>query len=59
MQRTLPLCIASVALAATMAVSVLEAQDNDTLVSVWDGVYTTAQAGRGSFGTPPSETLMK
>ena len=47
MQRTLPLCIASVALAATMITSVLQAQDGDTLVSVWDGVYTTAQAARG------------
>jgi S-disulfanyl-L-cysteine oxidoreductase SoxD len=47
MHRTLPLCIASVALAATMAVSVPKAQDSDTLVSVWDGVYTSAQAERG------------
>jgi mono/diheme cytochrome c family protein len=47
MQRTLPLGIASVALAATMITSVLQAQDGDTLVSVWDGVYTTAQAARG------------
>jgi mono/diheme cytochrome c family protein len=47
MQGTLPLCIASVVLAATMAVSVLQAQDSDTLVSVWDGVYTSAQAERG------------
>jgi quinoprotein glucose dehydrogenase len=30
-----------------MVASVLEAQDTDTLVSVWDGVYTAAQAERG------------
>jgi mono/diheme cytochrome c family protein len=47
MRRTLTLCVASVALAATMVSSVLQAQDSDTLVSVWDGVYTTAQAARG------------
>ena len=47
MQRTLPLYLASVALAATTVGSVLQAQDSDTLVSVWDGVYTTAQAARG------------
>ena len=47
MRRTLPLCVASVALAATMVSSGLKAQDSDTLVSVWDGVYTPAQAERG------------
>lgn len=47
MQRTLPIYLASVALAATTVGSVLQAQDSDTLVSVWDGVYTTAQAARG------------
>lgn len=47
MHRTFPTCLASIALAATMIASVLEAQDSDTLVSVWDGVYTTAQAERG------------
>jgi cytochrome c553 len=30
-----------------MVTSVLQAQDSDTLVSVWDGVYTSAQAERG------------
>jgi cytochrome c553 len=30
-----------------MVSSVLQAQDSDTLVSVWDGVYTPAQATRG------------
>ena len=47
MKRTLPICLASAALAATMAASMLHAQDGDTLVSIWDGVYTTAQAERG------------
>jgi cytochrome c553 len=30
-----------------MAASVLEAQDSETLVTLWDGVYTAAQAERG------------
>jgi cytochrome c5 len=47
MQRTVPIYLASVALAATMVISVLQAQDSDTLVSVWDGVYTAAQVERG------------
>jgi mono/diheme cytochrome c family protein len=47
MKRTLPACLASLVLAATMGASMLEAQDTDTFVSVWDGVYTTAQAERG------------
>ena len=47
MHRTLPICLASVALAAAMSASLSQAQDGDTLVSVWDGVYTAAQAGRG------------
>lgn len=34
-------------MAATIVTSVLQAQDSDTLVSVWDGVYTDAQAERG------------
>jgi mono/diheme cytochrome c family protein len=46
MRRTLTFCVALVA-AATLVSSVLRAQDSDTLVSVWDGVYTTAQAARG------------
>jgi len=46
MRRTLPFCVALVA-AATLVSSVLRAQDSDTLISVWDGVYTTAQAARG------------
>jgi mono/diheme cytochrome c family protein len=37
----------SLALAATMVTSALEAQDSDTLVNIWDGVYTAAQAERG------------
>jgi len=45
--RTLPICLVSVALAAAMSASLSQAQDGDTLVSVWDGVYTTAQAARG------------
>jgi mono/diheme cytochrome c family protein len=47
MQRTLSACLTSIALAATMVASVLKAQDTDTLVSIWDGVYTPAQAERG------------
>jgi mono/diheme cytochrome c family protein len=47
MLRTLSICGASIALAATMVASVLKAQDTDTLVSIWDGVYTSAQADRG------------
>jgi mono/diheme cytochrome c family protein len=47
MHRTLLISFATVALAATMIASVLEAQDSDTLVSIWDGVYTAAQAERG------------
>jgi quinoprotein glucose dehydrogenase len=30
-----------------IATSVLRAQDSDTLVTIWDGVYTAAQAERG------------
>ena len=47
MHRTLSACLTSIALAATMVTSVLKAQDPDTLVSIWDGVYTAAQAERG------------
>ena len=47
MRRALPSYLASIALAATMVASVLRAQDTDTLVSIWDGVYTSAQAERG------------
>jgi mono/diheme cytochrome c family protein len=47
MQRTLLTCLASIALAATMVATVLEAQDTDAIVTIWDGVYTTAQAERG------------
>ena len=46
MQRTLT-CFASVALAAAMVATALEAQDTDTIVTIWDGVYTSAQAERG------------
>ena len=47
MHRTLPIYLASIALTAAMSASVLQAQDGDTLVSVWDGVYTSTQAARG------------
>jgi mono/diheme cytochrome c family protein len=47
MHRILLTSFAAVALAATMVASVLKAQDSDTIVSVWDGVYTAAQAERG------------
>jgi mono/diheme cytochrome c family protein len=40
-------CFTSVALAATMVASVLQAQDGDTIVTAWDGVYTAGQAERG------------
>ena len=47
MHRTLPTCIALIALALTLVASAIEAQESDKLVSVWDGVYTGAQAERG------------
>ena len=47
MHKTLPTCIALIALALTLVASALEAQDSDRLVSVWDGVYTERQAERG------------
>jgi mono/diheme cytochrome c family protein len=47
MKGTLLTCFVSTALAVTMVASVLEAQDSDTIVTVWDGVYTVAQAERG------------
>ena len=47
MQRTLLTCFASVALAATLVATVLEAQDTDAIVTIWDGVHTAAQAERG------------
>jgi mono/diheme cytochrome c family protein len=47
MQRALLIGVASIALAATVLAAALQAQDSDTLVSVWDGVYTAAQAERG------------
>jgi mono/diheme cytochrome c family protein len=45
--HSLLISFATVALAATMVASVLEAQDSEALVTIWDGVYTTAQADRG------------
>ena len=47
MHKTLLTCATSVALAATMATSLLDAQDSDTLVTIWDGVYAEGQAERG------------
>jgi mono/diheme cytochrome c family protein len=47
MQRALLIRVASIALATTVLASVLRAQDSDTVVSVWDGVYTAAQVERG------------
>src|SRR6185503_16349146 len=44
--RTLLTCFALVALAASMTASLLEAQDSDTIVTIWDGVYTAGQAAR-------------
>ena len=43
MHKRLSTCVASIALAATMVASVLKAQDTETLVSIWDGVYTPSQ----------------
>jgi mono/diheme cytochrome c family protein len=37
----------TVALAATIAAPMLQAQDSDAIVSVWEGLYTAAQAERG------------
>ncbi len=39
--------LTSVALAATMIASVVRAQDGDEIVSIWEGLYTAAQAERG------------
>jgi mono/diheme cytochrome c family protein len=47
MHRTPPTCIALIPLALTLVASGIGAQDSDRLVSVWDGVYTRAQAERG------------
>ena len=47
MPRTLFTCFALVALATSMTASLLEAQDSDTIVTIWDGVYTAGQAERG------------
>lgn len=48
MQRTLPICLASAALAVAIVTSSLQAQDRgDAPVTIWDGVYTATQAQRG------------
>jgi quinoprotein glucose dehydrogenase len=47
MKRTLPACFASAALAMIVIASILEAQDLETVVTIWDGVYSDAQARRG------------
>ena len=47
MPRTLLTCFALVAVATSMTASLLEAQDSDTIVTIWDGVYTAGQAERG------------
>jgi mono/diheme cytochrome c family protein len=47
MPKTLLACLASSALAATMAAPALHAQDSDAIASIWDGLYTAAQAERG------------
>jgi len=47
MQRALLIRVASIALAATVLAAALQAQDSDTFVTIWDGVYTAAQAERG------------
>jgi mono/diheme cytochrome c family protein len=47
MPKTLLACLTAAALAATMVASVLHAQDSETIVTIWDGQYTAAQAERG------------
>jgi mono/diheme cytochrome c family protein len=47
MPKTFLAFLASSALAATMAASVAHAQDADAIVSIWNGLYTPAQAERG------------
>lgn len=47
MPKTLLACLTTAALAATMVGSVLHAQDSDAIASIWDGLYTAAQAERG------------
>ena len=47
MHKTLLSCVTAVALAATMTATLLNAQDTDTIVTTWDGVYTAGQAERG------------
>jgi mono/diheme cytochrome c family protein len=47
MPKTLLVCLTSAALGATMVAPVLHAQDSDAIASIWDGLYTAAQAERG------------
>jgi mono/diheme cytochrome c family protein len=47
MPKTLLACLTSGALAATMVASVAHAQDSESIVTIWDGLYTAAQAERG------------
>jgi mono/diheme cytochrome c family protein len=47
MRKTLLSCLSAAALAATMSTSVTHAQDGDAIVTIWDGLFTGAQADRG------------
>ena len=47
MRKTLLSCLSVAALAATMSTSVTHAQDGDAIVTIWDGLFTGAQADRG------------
>jgi mono/diheme cytochrome c family protein len=47
MRKTLLACLTAAALAATTATPALYAQDSDAIVTIWDGLYTGAQAERG------------
>ena len=47
MPKTLLARFTSAALGATLLASVLHAQDTDAIVSIWEGLYTDAQAERG------------
>jgi mono/diheme cytochrome c family protein len=47
MPKTLLARLAATTLAATLSTSALQAQDGDAIASIWDGLYTAAQAERG------------
>jgi mono/diheme cytochrome c family protein len=47
MSKTFLLCLTATALAATLVAPALRAQDSEAIASIWDGLYTAAQADRG------------